>query len=68
MGVVGEAKEYGPWRATMELTRGRGPFPTVMARVEAPSDMKEEREMAAKVYSMHFGPKISGVELAFLSV
>ena len=29
----------------MELTRGRGPFPTVMARVEVPSDMKQEREM-----------------------
>ena len=29
----------------MELTRGRGPFPTVMAKVEVPSDMKEEREM-----------------------
>ena len=29
----------------MELTRGRGPFPTVMARVEVPSDMKPEREM-----------------------
>ena len=29
----------------MELTRGRGPFPTVMARVEVPSDMKREREM-----------------------
>ena len=28
----------------MELTRGRGPFPTVMARVEVPSDMKQERE------------------------
>ena len=45
MGVVGEAKEYGPWRATMELIRGRGPFPTVMARIEVPSDMKREREM-----------------------
>ena len=44
MGVVGGTKEYGPWRETMELTRGRGPFPTVMARVEVPSDMKEERE------------------------
>ena len=29
----------------MELTRGRGPFPTVMARVEVLSDMKQEREM-----------------------
>ena len=29
----------------MELTRGRDPFPTVMARVEVPSDMKTEREM-----------------------
>ena len=28
----------------MELTRGRGPFPTVIARVEVPSDMKQERE------------------------
>ena len=28
----------------MELTRGRGPFPTVMAWVEVPSDMnKRER-------------------------
>ena len=29
----------------MESTRGRGPFPTVMARVEVPSDMKQEIEM-----------------------
>ena len=29
----------------MELTRGRGPFPTVMARVEVPFDMKQEGEM-----------------------
>ena len=29
----------------MELTRGRGPFPTVMARVEVPSDLKQKREM-----------------------
>ena len=29
----------------MELTIGRGPFPTVMTRVEVPSDMKEKREM-----------------------
>ena len=29
----------------MELTRGRGPFPTVMARIEVPSDMKEETEV-----------------------
>ena len=29
----------------MELPRGRGPFPTVMARVEVLSDMKEDREM-----------------------
>ena len=29
----------------MELTRGKGPFPTVMARIEVPSDMKQEREM-----------------------
>ena len=28
----------------MELTRGRGPFPTVMARVEVPSDIKQESE------------------------
>ena len=28
----------------MELNRGRDPFPTVMARVEVPSDMKQERE------------------------
>ena len=45
MGVVRGTKGYGPWRATMELTRGRGPFPTVMTRVEVPSDMKQEREM-----------------------
>ena len=32
----------------MELTRGRGPFPTVMARVEVPSDMKQEREMTVR--------------------
>ena len=45
MGVVGgSAKEYEPWRATVELTRGRGPFPTAMARAEVPSDVKEERE------------------------
>ena len=35
MGVVGRTKVYGPWRATMELTKGRGPFPIVMASVEA---------------------------------
>ena len=29
----------------MELTKGRGPFPTVMARIEVPSDMKQKREM-----------------------
>ena len=45
MGVVGGDKRYGPGRATMELTRGRGPFPTVMARVKVPSDMKQEREI-----------------------
>ena len=46
MGVVGRGtKGYGPWRATMELTRGKGPFPTVMARVEVPSDVKQAREM-----------------------
>ena len=45
MGVVGGTKGYGPGRAAMELTRGRGPFLTVMARVEVPSDMKQEREM-----------------------
>ena len=28
----------------MELTRGRGPFPTVMTRVEVPSDMKQKRD------------------------
>ena len=44
MGVVGWTKEYGPWRATMELTRGRGPFSIAMARIELPSDRKE-REM-----------------------
>ena len=37
-------KGYRLWRATMEVTRGRGPFPTIMARVEVPSDMKQERE------------------------
>ena len=41
----GGAKGYGPWRAAIELTRGRGPFPTAMVRVEVPSDMKEEREI-----------------------
>ena len=45
MGVVGGTKGYGPGRTTMELTRGRGPFATVMARVEVPSDMKQEREI-----------------------
>ena len=45
MGVDGRDNRYGPWRATMELTRGRSPFPTVMARVEVPSDMKRERGM-----------------------
>ena len=30
MGVVGGTKGYGPWRAIIELTRGRGPFLTVM--------------------------------------
>ena len=44
MGVVKGAQQYGPWRATMELTRGRGPFPTVMVRVEVLSNMKEKRE------------------------
>ena len=44
MGVVGGEKGHGPWRATMEVTRGRGPFPTVMARVEVPPDIKRERE------------------------
>ena len=29
----------------MELSKGRGPFPTVMARIEVPSDMKQKREM-----------------------
>ena len=43
--MVGGTKEYGPWREARELTRGRGPCPTVMARVEVPSDMKEERDM-----------------------
>ena len=30
VGVIGGGgdKRYGPWKATMELTRGRGPFPT----------------------------------------
>ena len=28
----------------MEVTRGRGPFPTVMARVEVPPDIKGEKE------------------------
>ena len=36
----------------MKLTRGRGPFPTVMARVEVPSDMKQERE----IYIRELGP------------
>ena len=45
VGVVGGTKGYGPWRATMELTRSRRPFPTVMARVEVPSDVKQERKM-----------------------
>ena len=45
MGAVGGTKGYGTWRVTLELTRGRGPFPTVMARVELPSDMKQEREI-----------------------
>ena len=45
MGVVGGTKGYGPWRATMELTRGRGPFPTVMATVEVPSYRKQEVDM-----------------------
>ena len=40
MDVFGGTKEYGTWRATMQLTRGRGPFSTVMARVELPSDIK----------------------------
>ena len=42
------AKEYGPWRATMELTRGRVPFPTVMVRVEVLSDTKQERKMTIR--------------------
>ena len=29
----------------MEITRGRGSFPAVMARVEVLSDMKQEREI-----------------------
>ena len=29
----------------MELTRGRVPFPTDMARVEVPYDMKQKTEM-----------------------
>ena len=32
----------------MELTRGRGPFPTVMARVEVPSDVKQEIEITIR--------------------
>ena len=44
VGVVRGTKGRGPWRATMELTRGRGPFPIVMARVEVPSAMKQERD------------------------
>ena len=48
MGGVGGTKGYEPWRATMELTRGRGPFPTVMARVEVPFDMKQERERGVR--------------------
>ena len=46
----GQTKEYGPWMATMELTRGRGIFPTVMARAELPSDMKLETEMDVRVW------------------
>ena len=40
-GAVGGTKGCGPWREARELTRGRGLFPPAMARVEAPSDMKE---------------------------
>ena len=36
MGGVGGQKGMNP--------RGRGPFPTVIARVEVPFDMKQERE------------------------
>ena len=32
----------------MELTKGMGSFPTVMARVEVPLDMKQEIEMDVK--------------------
>ena len=35
----------------MEFTRGRGPFPTVMVRVEVPSDTKQEREMAVRGFA-----------------
>ena len=42
------AREYGPWRVTMELARGRGPFPTVMERIEVPSDRQQEREMTVR--------------------
>ena len=45
VGVVGGKKWYGPWKATMEVTRGRGQLPTIMARVEVPSDMKQKREI-----------------------
>ena len=41
--MVGGAKGCGPWMETRELTRGRGLFPPTMVRVEAPSDMKEQR-------------------------
>ena len=41
MGVVGGSK--GVW--TLEGSYEVNPFPTVMARVEVPSDMKEEREI-----------------------
>ena len=52
MGVVGEG-ECGPRRATMEVTRCRGPFPTVMARVEVLSDIKQEREMNVRWKIFH---------------
>ena len=48
----------------MELTRGRGPFPNDMAKVEVPYDMKQMNEMDVRgkiVLITHF--KISGKRL-----
>ena len=40
---MGGAKGCGPWKETRELARGRGLFLPAMVKVEAPSDMKEQR-------------------------